>query len=197
MVGICATGARARFFGGPQGKRRIVTAFLLLALALSVVLGTFWGVRETAKGGLKILLDHTDLDVKDVLFTEVGESGEKWEVRAQRARYFRKEQKAVFDQADIRLILPEGRTFRISGDRGNMNTQSRNMELSGNVVVQSDNGDRFTTDRLQYTHVKKLVYTEYPILLENARMRISAVGMKLFLDRKEVALLKKVKAQVR
>ena len=186
---------RWRVFEGPQRKKRIAAAVLLLILV--AVIGGLWGIRETSRGGLKILLEKTDLDVKDVRFTEVGESGEKWEIRAERARYFRKENKALFDRADIRLVLKDGKVFRVRGDRGSMDTSSRDMELTGNVTVESDGGDRFSTDRLQYSHEKGIVSADGAVVLENARMRIDAVGMKLSLVKKEVSLLARVKAEVR
>ncbi len=195
MIGMRRKGLRWRVFAGPRRKVRIAAAVFLLVLIAAA--GVLWGVRETSKGGLKILTEHTDLDVKDVLFTEVGASGEKWEIRAQRARYFRRENKALFDKADIRLVLKDGKVFRVRGDRGSMNTSSRDMEISGNVTVESDSGDRFSTDRLQYSHAKGVVSTDGAVVLENERMRIDAVGMRLSLVRKEVALLGRVKAEVR
>jgi len=195
MIGNRRSALRWRVFEGPQRKKRIAAAVLLLILA--AVAGGLWGIRETSRGGLKILLEKTDLDVKDVRFTEVGESGEKWEIRAERARYFRKENKALFDRADIRLVLKDGKVFRVRGDRGSMDTSSRDIELTGNVTVESDGGDRFSTDRLQYSHEKGIVSADGAVVLENARMRIDAVGMKLSLVRKEVSLLAGVKAEVR
>ena len=195
MIGNRRSALRWRVFEGPQRKKRIAAAVLLLILV--AVIGGLWGIRETSRGGLKILLEKTDLDVKDVRFTEVGESGEKWEIRAERARYFRKENKALFDRADIRLVLKDGKVFRVRGDRGSMDTSSRDMELTGNVTVESDGGDRFSTDRLQYSHEKGIVSADGAVVLENARMRIDAVGMKLSLVRKEVSLLARVKAEVR
>jgi len=195
MIGNRRSALRWRVFEGPQRKKRIAAAVLLLILA--AVVGGLWGIRETSRGGLKILLEKTDLDVKDVRFTEVGESGEKWEIRAERARYFRKENKALFDRADIRLVLKDGKVFRVRGDRGSMDTSSRDMELAGNVTVESDGGDRFSTDRLQYSHAKGIVSADGAVVLENARMRIDAVGMKLSLVKKEVSLLARVKAEVR
>jgi LPS export ABC transporter protein LptC len=195
MIGIRWNGLRWRVFEGPRRKKRIAAAIFLLVMIAAV--GALWGLRETSKGGLKILLEHTDLDVKDVLFTEVGASGEKWEIRAQRARYFRKENKALFDHADIRLVLKDGKVFRVRGDRGSMDTSTRDMEISGNVAVESDGGDRFTTDRLQYSHAKGIVSTDDAVVLENARMRIDAVGMRLSLLKKEVSLLARVRADVR
>jgi LPS export ABC transporter protein LptC len=195
MIGNRRSALRWRVFEGPQRKKRIVAAVLLLILV--AVVGGLWGIRETSRGGLKILLEKTDLDVKDVRFTEVGESGEKWEIRAERARYFRKENKALFDRADIRLVLKDGKVFRVRGDRGSMDTSSRDMELVGNVSVESDGGDRFSTDRLQYSHAKGIVSADGAVVLENARMRIDAVGMRLSLVKKEVSLLARVKAEVR
>ena len=99
--------------------------------------------------------DRVDLQVKNVRYTEVGDSGMKWEITADTARYQKKENLALFEKVKVRLVMKDGRVFVMNGDRGRLNTQSRDMEIEGNVGIVSENGDRFSTDRLRYRNAGK------------------------------------------
>jgi LPS export ABC transporter protein LptC len=178
-------------------KTRTKTA--LLALILFVVLAAaailMIGVgREPEKALLKIMSDRVDLQIRNVHFTEVGDSGMKWEVTADTARYQKKENLAFFEKITVRLVMKDGRTFLMTGDRGRFRTDSRDMEIEGNVGITSENGDRFTTDRLRYMNAGRVIETDQPVLMENRRLRVSGVGMVFPLDENKVSLLSQVRA---
>ena len=94
----------------------------------------------------------------------------------------------------IKLVTKESGTFVMTGDRGRLNSESRDMEIEGNVNIDSDNGDRFKTDKLRFRNTEKLIQTEGPVVMENKRIRVSGVGMILSVEEKKVALLSQVRA---
>jgi LPS export ABC transporter protein LptC len=167
----------------------IVTVILLAAAILAIRL-----LRPPEKALLKIMSDRVDLQVQNVHYTEVGNSGMTWEIKADTARYQKKENLALFDQIKVRLVMKDGRVFVLSGDSGRFNTQSRDMEIEGNVGIVSENGDRFSTDRLLYRDAEKRIETDRPVIMENSSIRISGVGMIVSLDEKKVTLLSQVRA---
>ena len=131
-----------------MNHRRILFIFILLAAAVSATAVVVIGIRkEPGKALLKIMSDRVDLQVRDVHYTEVGDSGMKWEIRADAARYQKKENLALFDKLAVKLVMKDGKTFVMTGDHGLLNTESRDMEIEGNVGIVSENGDRFATDR--------------------------------------------------
>jgi LPS export ABC transporter protein LptC len=177
-------------------KRKTVFIVAILTVILSVAVILAIGLRRSPeKALLKIMSDRVDLQVKNVRFTEVGDSGMTWEIRADTARYQKKENLALFDQVVVRLVMKDGRVFVLNGDRVRFNTQSRDMEIEGNVGIVSENGDRFATDRLLYRNAGKQIETDRPVIMENGSIRISGVGMVLSLDEKKVTLLSKVQAK--
>ena len=175
-------------------KTVLIVAILtaLLSLAAIIVYGTLRKAPEKAL--LKVLSEKVDLAVKNVRYTEVGDSGMKWEVRAESARYQKKENLAVFEKVTVRLVMKDGGVFLMNGDRGRFNTASRDMELEGDVRIVSENGDRFTTDRIRYINKGKLIETDRPVVMENRGARISGVGMVFSLEGKRVSLLSQVRA---
>jgi LPS export ABC transporter protein LptC len=176
-------------------KRKTVLIVAILAVILSVAaiiaIGLF---RSPEKVLLKVMSDRVDLQVKNVHYTEVGDAGMTWEIKADTARYQKKENLALFDKVTVRLVMKDGRVFVMNGDRGRFNTQSRDMEIEGNVGIVSERGDRFATDRLLYRDAGKQIETDRPVVMENGSIRISGVGMIFLLDEKKVTLLSQVRA---
>jgi LPS export ABC transporter protein LptC len=175
-----------------KGRRAViivVLAAVLFALVIIVLIP-----EKPVKEPLKITTDHVDLQVRNVRFTEVGDSDITLEITAEVARYQKKEKLAFFEKPTVKLLLKDGRTFTLSGDRGRFNTDSRDMEIEGHVGVVSGSGDLFKTDRLRYVNAGKVIETEGSVLMENKSIRVSGVGMILSLDEKKVALLSQVRA---
>ena len=174
-------------------KTLFIAAILLVILSVAAILAI--GFRQAPeKAMLKVMSDSVDLQVKNVRFTDVGTSDMKWEITADTARYQKKENLALFEQVKVRLVMKDGRVFAMSGDRGRFNTQSRDMEIEGKVVIVSENGDRFTTERLLYLDAGKRIESDRLVVMENGSARISGVGMIFTLDEKKVTLLSQVRA---
>lgn len=170
---------------------------MLLAAAVSAAAVVIIGMRkEPGKELLKIMSDRVDLQVRDVHYTEVGDSGMKWEINADTARYQKKENLAFFDKLTVKLVMKDGKTFVMTGDRGRLNTESRDMEIEGNVGIVSENGDRFTTDRLRYRNSDKVIETDRPVTMENQRFQVNGVGIVVSLEGKTVAILSQVRARL-
>jgi len=178
-----------------EKKRKTTLIVVILAVILSVSVILALGLLSSPeKTLLKIMSDRVDLQVKNVRFTEVGASGMKWEITADTARYRKQENLALFEKVKVRLITKDGRVFVMNGDRGRLNTQSREVEIEGNVSVISDSGDHISTDRLLYRDAGKRIETDRPVMMGNKGIRISGVGMILNLDEKKVSLLSQVRA---
>jgi LPS export ABC transporter protein LptC len=181
--------------GEMKTKRKTVLIVAILTVILSVTAILAIGLRRAPeKALLKIMSDGVDLQVKNVRYTEVGDSGMTWEITADTARYRKMENLALFEKVKVRLVMKDGRVFVMNGDRGRLNTQSRDMEIEGNVDIVSENGDRISTDRLLYRNAERRIETDRPVVMENGSVRISGVGMILTLDEKKVTLLSQVRA---
>ncbi len=177
-------------------RRTLLIAALFVAV-LSVATIFVIGMRkEPGKALLKVMSDRVDLQVRNVHYTEVGDSGMKWDITADTARYQKKEDLAIFDKLVVKLVMKDGKTFVMTGDHGRLNTESRDMEIEGNVSIVSENGDRFATDRLHYRNADKVIETDRPVAMENKNIHVSGVGMVVSLEGKKIAILSEVRARL-
>jgi LPS export ABC transporter protein LptC len=166
----------------------VAVVFILAAIVLFMGQG-----RDASKSALKVMAENVDLQVKNILLTEVGGAGEKWEIKAETAQYKRKENLALFDKVTVKLVMADGKTFIMTGDKGKFMTETKDMEISGNVVITSEQGDRFTTDQMKYSYKDKKVYSDGNVTMDNARMTVTGVGMNLLMNEKKIKILSNVK----
>ncbi len=178
-------------------RRRTLIIVMLLAVTVCLMAVVIFGMRKgPGKELLKIMSDRVDLQVRDVHYTEVGDSGMKWEIRADTARYQKKENLALFDKLAVKLVMKDGKTFVMTGDHGRLNTESKDMEIEGNVDIVSESGDRFATDRLRYRNADKVIETDRPVSMENESVQVRGVGMVVSLEGKTFAILSQVRARL-
>jgi LPS export ABC transporter protein LptC len=180
-------------------RKKTLVSIALAALLIVLVTAAlfFWESKKVSpEAMLKILSDKADFEVKNVLYREVGDGKTKWEIRADRASYKKKENQAFFDKVELKLYM-SGRTYIMTGDKGRLDTATRDMEITGNVGINAGSGAHFATDYLQYSHAGNRLHTGAAVVMQTPRMRISGVGMTLSLENKDLALLSKVRAQIR
>lgn len=182
--------------GKPAGKLVLVAAVVFVAALIAA--WQHWGTqtKEEKQPGLKVIDDKVDLYIKDVHYTEVGDSGNRLEINADSATFLKKENQARFDRVRMRLILPDGKTYELSADRGRLRTDLKDVEIEGNVVILSNRGDRFATNRLFYSDGEKKIHTQDAVTLTNPRFEVKGRGMTLLLKSEHVTLVGPVKARV-
>ena len=178
-------------------KTKNISIILIICIVITVaVLVIINNIYDKPKNIIKILPDNVDLQIKDFIYTDVGEDNSKWEVKAENAKYIKKENLALFDRVKIKLITSEGKKFTMTGDKGQMNTEKKDIQIKGNVVIVSDKGDRLSTDYLNFSDAEKKVYTNAPVTMENKSIKIKGTGLTLYIKTGELKLSSLVKAKI-
>jgi LPS export ABC transporter protein LptC len=178
-------------------KPLIFTGVILLVALLTLGLAFYLKSQKASPGTtLKIISEHVDVQVKDVFYTEIGDSDAKWEIRADSATYQKKDNLAVFNRVAVKLITKDGQIV-MTGDHGEFDTNKKDIRIYGNVDIMTDRGDRLKMDRLNYSHAHRRISTDAVVTMENPKMRVSGKGMTLSLTDRELRLLSDIKASVK
>jgi len=179
-------------------KVKIIAATLIIIVLVAVaIFAVVRGIGEKKVNVIKISPDQADVSIQDFVYTEVGKDNIQWEVRAKTAQYKKKQNLALFDQVQIKLTTQKGKVFIMTGDKGEMLTDKKDVEIKGHVVITSDTGEKVLTDYLHYGDVRKIIHTDAPIVMENKRMKIQGVGMSIFINKGQLTLLSGVKAKIK
>ena len=104
----------------------IVTVFLVVLLAVFLI---FRDSIHKPRTLLKTLQDNIDLQIKGFVYTEVGESKGKWEVKAESASYDKKQNLAVLDQVRVTVVTADDKKYEMKADQGRIFTDKKNMNI--------------------------------------------------------------------
>jgi LPS export ABC transporter protein LptC len=172
-------------------KRRLFWGGIVLLAVL-----VLFFVLDDKNGGNDVILtvfsDKADIEIKNFHFTEVGDPELIWEIDAKGARYMRDENIALFDDVRVRLTLSDGRSYLMTGREGTLQTDTKDIDISGDVSIVSDEGGQFGTDYLKYSYSERTIYTEEDITMKNSSLKARGKGMTLSLKDRRISLLSNV-----
>jgi len=181
---------RANFYLAGIG----IAAFLGVLIVLTL---NFYVARETIP--IPEIPENTsgaDMQFNKIHYTSTDEQGIKeWELNAVTANYFREKKLAEFEEVDIIFYSKKGGIFTMRGDIGLLNTETRDIQLSGNVIGTSNDGYRFRTESLTYKADKRQAKTDDKVFLEGPQFNLEGWGMIMDLENEKVMLQNDVRAQ--
>ena len=151
--------------------------FIILTLVvvfLSVVVGVLvHRARIPRKLPTEPAATNADYRLKQVHLQEQGRDGSRWQLDAEYAETFEEQNKTTMRKVTIKVDQPPkgdqaSRSWTVTGDEGDLNQDTKDVELRGNVVLVSSNGLRLETDRLRWDAEGQRAWTEDPVVIYRA-----------------------------
>ncbi|UCG13209.1 MAG: LPS export ABC transporter periplasmic protein LptC [Deltaproteobacteria bacterium] len=176
---------------------RFIRWYLCLVL-LAAVLAFLVGMREQrlersqAAVTTQATCNDADVTLNDFNYCDVREGQSRCTVQATLACYFDDRQETVVRPVKAEFFLEDGSKVELWGDEGVLHNDSKNMELSGNVRLQSEDGYRVVTERLIYDRERGLFHTPAAVLVEGQGLVLRGLGMRLDMDGRTLSVLKHI-----
>ncbi|MBI5042464.1 MAG: LPS export ABC transporter periplasmic protein LptC [Nitrospirae bacterium] len=141
-----------------------------------------------------------DMTMDNFHFTQTGKGKIDWEVKAAKARLFKKENKAVLEDIEAVFTTSEGIRLELKGDEGLFNTESHDIYIrkkNNDIKVTSSNGYIMTTDSLSWDNKKRIVATDAQVLIEGKEASIKGRGFRINAVSQELEVLSDVEAVIK
>jgi len=178
-------------------------AKLLLLLSIVVIAGviafTLWNnlkekrVVEENEKLPQVSTGGADVRVEKIHFVEDKEGRKTWELEAKVAQQYQGEDLLVVEQVKVTFYAKDGRTFTISGNQARVRQNSKDMELSGDVLLTSSDGYQLKTQKLTYNHAEKKVTTSDPVEIDGELFRLVGRGMLVDFGERRFRVLHQVR----
>jgi LPS export ABC transporter protein LptC len=120
----------------------------------------------------------------------------EWAIDAGRAVYLNAENKVLFDNISTTFFLKDGETVLLTGRRGVLNTETQDMEITGNVVARGK-GYEVSTEALSYLHQERIIYSTAPFSLLGGTIRLAGHGLQFDFTSGKLNVQEKVTADIR
>lgn len=169
-------------------RRALLALSLIFGFSLLYVLLTRPQSEFVAPSFPPESLSKADGGMEDFTFFHSQEGVVQWEVKADNAQIFEKNNQAILKEVTITLFGQGGREMRLQGEDGRINTLSRDFMVSNpssDLSIELEGGYLVYTNHLSWKDDRRILTTKDPVTIIGNGMTIKGVGLIGKLDVEE------------
>jgi LPS export ABC transporter protein LptC len=117
----------------------------------------------------------------------------EWAVEAESALCHREGNKTLFKDVAATFFLEGGKEVHLTGKEGLLLSDTKDMEISGTVVLKSGLYE-LNTEKLKYRHGSKSISTDSPVKIQGKLMRLTGNSMEFDLVTERLIVMGRVQA---
>ena len=138
-----------------------------------------------------------DQEVSDFVATETDQGALEWKMYARSAATYRSRNTVVARAVRIDFFDEKGeRSSTLNAREGEMNDLTHDMIARGDVVIQTTEGTRMTTDRLQFFNKRQRIQTDSFVRVDRRGDVLTGWGFESDPELKDFQFKRQVKATV-
>jgi LPS export ABC transporter protein LptC len=182
-------------------RKAKVLILILIVVIGGVVLTSLWlnlrGREATGEGETlsKTSTGGADMRLEKIRFIEDKYGQKTWELEAKSIQQYQNQNIVELEDVKVIVYLEGGRSFIISGNRGKVYQDSKDMELVGDVLVTSSDGYRLKTHSVFYHHSEKKMTTSDLVEIEGKEIQLVGRGMLVDMEARVLKVLNQVKTR--
>ena len=152
---------------------------------LAVGLLRFHRLKKNPEAVLAFLPEESNVSLNSIHHVSTRDGKKEWSLDAESVRYQQANNKAILQGVSVTFFFKNGETVNLTGNEGIFYTDTKNMKISGDVVVKSG-ANELKTDMLSYHHENQTVSTDKPVTLVGEGVRLTGNNMTFSFVNNEV-----------
>lgn len=166
--------------------------FLLsvIVITLTVVIVVFINYRRILIKPEKLissLPEGANLSIGEIHQTATRNGIKEWSLDAASARYINAKKMVVLDDLSITFFLKDDREVYLTANKGILKTDSKDIEITGNVIVKNENS-RLFTEKIQYKHGRRMLLSKVPVKITGSSYQLTADMLSFDLNTNKTVL---------
>jgi LPS export ABC transporter protein LptC len=184
-------------------KKAKIAILLSILLIGGIVLASLWAnlrerrASETVEKVPKSSAGDATQVMQKVHFAEDKHGQKTWELEAKSVRQYEEQNIMVLEDVKVTFYAKEGRIFYLTSKQGKIYQDSKNVDLTGDVVLTSNDGYQLKTRSASYHHSEQIVSTPDPVEIEGEQIRMTGKGMLVNVEAKTFRILSQVKTHLK
>jgi len=155
-----------------------LTILTCVVLFIAVVVGLLLvKARAPRSQPAEPIQSKADYRIKEVHLQEETRDGERWQLDAEYGEIYEDQGKTVMKKVTVRVDEPQ-RTWMVRSDEGDLSQATKDVELRGNVVLETNDGLRLETSRLNWTAGEKRAWTDQPVTIYRGGVIVYGQGFE-------------------
>ena len=179
-------------------KKTRLLLLLVILLAIGTIVTVFIGYRQVSNAPemlLSSIKDGANLSLGKIKQTATRDGRKEWSLEAGSAHYIDAENKAVLTDLFVTYFLENNQEVYLKADQGILNTDTNDIEFSGNVVVRNQEYN-LKTERLNYEHKQRLIFTDDQVNIAGTEAEVSADSLSFDLKANQIVLTGNVATRI-
>ena len=181
-------------------KPKKIKIFLLatILIALGSVIGIYIGFRQDSKIPESVpdsVETDATLSIGKIHQTAARKGKKEWSLEADSAHYIEKTNQMVLKDLTVIFFLKDNSEVTLAADRGILKTDSNDIAVSGNVVLNNKEY-KLLTENLNYAHERRILYSNAPVTITGASAQLVADSISFDLNSKKLTLEGSVEANI-
>ncbi|OGW14275.1 MAG: LPS export ABC transporter periplasmic protein LptC [Nitrospinae bacterium RIFCSPLOWO2_12_FULL_45_22] len=178
---------------------RTILALAVVLSATSIVLFFNLSPSQRPLGAnldLGLFKKERDLQARltGIYMIEEDEGKRAWELWADNAQVYGKGDNILLEKIKAFLYLDNAVKVQIRGQKGKINGKTKDMELTGQVIVVNNDGTSLLTDYLKWDAQKREMHSPSSVTVKGGGMEIKGEDMVTYLDSQTLVLKRDVEA---
>ena len=177
-------------------KKLSIILLIVILLSVGTVIAVFMGYRQISEAPemlLSSIKDGANLSLGKIRQTATRDGKKEWSLEANSAHYIENENKAVLKELSITYFLNDESRVYLNADHGILDTNTNDIEFSGNVVVKNEDY-QLRTERLNYRHEQRLIFSDDPVQISGEAANLKGDTLRYDLNAGKVVLTGNVAA---
>ncbi|MDY6854401.1 MAG: LPS export ABC transporter periplasmic protein LptC [Thermodesulfobacteriota bacterium] len=174
------------------------TKLFLVSLVALLIFTVVWIslINYNRKGNLEdppdMISTKADLLIKNVHYVNTNCGKKEWELKANSGQYFKDQELAIFKDVSVKIFFKNGEHVTLVGDEGEIATNTGDVEIRKNVVLNSGLLYHFEANSLKYDLKKRKITSPDKIFFNGYGMSLEGVGICIDIDREKFFVLNNV-----
>lgn len=168
-----------------KNSKRLKFFFLaFIVIALTVVIVVFINYRRILENPEKLISSlpvDSNLSIGKIHQTSTKNGVKEFTLDAASAHYTASKQKVVLNDLSVTFFLKNKQEVYLTANKGILETDSKDIEITGNVIVKNESS-RLFTEKIQYKHGGRLLLSNVPVKIVGNSYQLTADSMSLDLN---------------
>jgi LPS export ABC transporter protein LptC len=181
-------------------KPKKIKIFLLATILITLggVIGIYIGFRQDSTFSELVpesVEPDATLSVGKIQQTATRKGKKEWSLEANSAHYIKNRNQMVLKDLTVTFFLKDNSEVTLVADQGILETESNDIEVSGNVMA-NNNDYKLLTEKLSYAHKRRILYSRLPVTISGTSTQIVADSISFDLNSKKLTLEGSVEATI-
>ena len=173
-------------------KTKKLSLFLLIVILVSVgtVVSVFIGYRQVSNAPemlITSLKEGANLSLGKIRQTATRDGKKEWSLEADSANYMEADNKVDLKNLSVVYFLEDNREVYLKADQGILQTDTNDIEFSGNVVIRNEEY-QMKTEHLNYGHGQRIIICDQSIRILGKGAELTAESAKYDLNADKIVL---------